>query len=54
MTERGEMRGEGESQGNESYLSTDYIRLLGLVRHPEPDQLSQVDDGDGNGQVDEA
>ena len=39
-----EMRGGRDSELGESYLSTDYMRLLGLVRHPEPDQLSQVDD----------
>ena len=42
-----EMRGERVSEPDESYLSTDYTRLLGLVRHPEPDQLSQVDYSDG-------
>ena len=44
-----EMRGRTNPEGDDSYLSTDYMRLLGLVRHPEPDQLSQVDDGDGDG-----
>ena len=39
-----EMRGGRDSEGGDSYLSTDFMRLLGLVRHPEPDQLSQVDD----------
>ena len=38
-----EVSGRRDSEEKERYLSADYMRLLGLVRHPEPDQLSQVD-----------
>ena len=38
-----EVSGRRDSEEKERYLSVDYMRLLGLVRHPEPDQLSQVD-----------
>ena len=39
-----EVNGRRDSEEKERYLSEDFMRLLGLVRHPEPDQLSQVDE----------
>ena len=37
-----EIKGERDETGDKEYRSTDYIRLLGLVKHPETDQLSLV------------
>ena len=37
-----EIKGERDKTGDKEYRSTDYIRLLGLVKHPETDQLSLV------------